>query len=241
MWHCAIRSEFRRAAAGQVEGVALVAAILAIGLLSAVALGMAIVASTEPAVAANTEGILAAVCAADAGLAIAAIELQDIPDWTAVLSGAVGSAALARGDTSIDLPDGRRLDLARHTNVLNCGRPTGCTAARLDESTADRPWGRNNPRWRLYGEASTAELWGSEGSAPPFALAVWVADDPAEHDSMPSVDGGAEDGHPSDGRGIMAIRAESFGPRGAHAARAGTVVRLAGETVVRLANQGPGT
>lgn len=232
MWRCATRVE---------TGVALVAAILAIALVSAIALGMAIIAGTEPAIAANSDGALAAGYVADAGLAISAIELRDVPDWSAVLGGAIRSAILTGSDSVIALPDGRTVDLVRWTNLLNCGRASGCTDGQIDEPSAERPWGRNNPRWRVFGHATTADLWGGSASPTVFHLAVWIGDDPAEEDDLPLVDAPSGGEPPLPGSGIMRVRAESFGPRGAHATRTGTVLRLHGTSDVRLANrQGSG-
>jgi hypothetical protein len=56
-----------------------------------------------------------------------------------------------------------------------------------------------------------------------YYVVVFVADDPSENDNNPALDGGApaprEHGAPpatNPGRGILAMRAEAFGPRGAH-------------------------
>ncbi|MEW5984475.1 MAG: hypothetical protein AB1806_19160 [Acidobacteriota bacterium] len=219
------------------EGVALVAAVLALGLVSAIALGMAILASTDPAIAANSEGAAAAGYAAEAGLVIAAAELQDIPDWSAVLAGTIRSAVLSDSQAALTLPDGRLLDLVRVTHVLNCGRPTVCTAGQLDQPTAERPWGRNNPRWRVYGHASTGDLWGGDELLPSFHVVAWVGDDPAEEDGAPETDDASEEVPFRGGGGIIYVRTESFGPRGAHAARTGTVLRVPGTPVVRIAAQ----
>jgi hypothetical protein len=228
MWHCATRVE---------TGVALVAAILALALVSAIALGMAIIAGTEPIIAANSEGALAAGYTADAGLAIAVAEMRDVSDWSAVLAGAIRSTTLTTSGSIIALPDGRPLDLVRHTNLLNCGRVVGCTDGLLDEPSAERPWGRNNPRLRVFGHASTVDLWGGTAQLAPFHLVVWIGDDPAEEDGSPLVDALSGGDPPRSGSGIMRIRTESFGPRGAHATRTGTILRHPGTSEVRVANQ----
>jgi len=125
---------------------------------------------------------------ADAGLVIAAAEMRSASDWSAVLTGAIRSTILTASGSVIALPDGRTLDLVRQTNLLNCGRAAGCTDGQLDETVAERPWGRNNPRLRVFGHAPTADLWGGTAQLAPFHLVVWIGDDPAEEDGSPLVD-----------------------------------------------------
>lgn len=216
------------------------AAILALGLVSAIVTGMAVIASTEPAIAANSEGLAAAGYLAEAALEMVAAELQDVPDWSAVVGGAVRSTVLTGVGTTLPLPDGRSFDVIRHTNLMNCGRVAGCTAGQMDEPTADRPWGHNNPRWRIFGQATTGDLWERECEGWRFWVVAWVADDPAEGDGAPDVDAGSDDDPLPAGSGIISVRAESFGPRGAHATRTGTILRCPGTSRVRIANRTSG-
>ena len=46
---------------------------------------------------------------------------------------------------------------------------------------------------------------------------MWIADDAAENDDNPSKDGDpSPSGNPNGGAGVLTLRAESFGPMGAH-------------------------
>lgn len=228
MWRCAIRSD---------TGVALLAAILALGLISAMALSMAMIASTEPAIAAYGEGAAAAGYLADAAMVVVAVELQAIPDWSAALGGTVRSSVLGDASSTVRLPDGRVLDLTVETNRLNCGRASGCTDGQMDMATDTRPWGRNNPRWCLYGHAWLPDLQPGHAGLPPFHIVAWVGDDPAERDDDPTVDEPPEgDPRPFGGR-IIRVRTASFGPRGASAARTGSMLRRPDAAGVRMASR----
>ena len=87
------------------------------------------------------------------------------------------------------LGDGSIVDLVQATSLAN-GEP--------------RPWGANNPVWRLF-----AFGW----LGPKTYVIAWVGDDFAENDGDPLTDGG---GKANPGSGILAVRAEAFGVGGAH-------------------------
>ena len=79
-------------------------------------------------------------------------------------------------------------------------------------TTLRRPWGPNNPVWRVHACAPLARLLPDAGVDSAQYVVVMVADDPSENDGDPRQDGSAEN---NPGRGIIIIRAEAFGPRGA--------------------------
>src|SRR5205814_724562 len=134
--------------------------------------------------------------------AIAERVLNDLAaaDWTAVVVGAVRS-------TFIDGPPvgtrtvhaGTSIDLVRAVNLANCQKSTACTVSELDAVTAQRPWGVNNPRWQLFGYGRMRDLLPSSAIDVPWYAILLAGDDPA---------------HAAD---VIAVRAEAFGPRGAHA------------------------
>ena len=64
----------------------------------------------------------------------------------------------------------------------------------------------------------------------PFYLAVWIADDSADCDNDPNIDGGAPVApHASNsGAGVLTLRAEAFGPAGTHRVIEATIARTAG-------------
>jgi hypothetical protein len=202
-----------------VRGVALVGAMLLVMLLSAIGLGLVLTASLEPAIAANFENGLAATNAAETALTMIAHDLVDLDDWTQALTGSWTPPSLAfpAGD-DLQLPDGTHVSLAGLTHVANCGHIEPCTLSEPQAVTLDRPWGPNNPLWRVAGLAREDQL-ATITLGPPVQTVVWVGDDPSETDGDPQIDGGpspAEPGAPSWGRAALLLRAESFGSRGSH-------------------------
>jgi hypothetical protein len=156
--------------------------------------------------------------------------------------GGVRSAApssFSDGTSSAVLADGRTLDLLKMTNLLNCPHvfppsATPCTATQMDHAAGERPWGSNNPRWRLYANGRLSVM--AAGIDSPLYVTVWVADDPAETDGDPARDG-TEASNP--GAGVLQVRSEAFGSGGARRAveatlgRAGARLRIISWRLVR--------
>jgi len=101
----------------------------------------------------------------------------------------------------------------------------------MDRVSAERPWGNNNPRWRVYACGALADL---ALAASPFYVVLLAADDPLETDGNPLADG------TSAGHDVLLLRGEAFGPGGIHsvveltAARAEDgSIRVLGWRVVR--------
>ena len=189
------------------RGAALLAAILAISLFSALGLALALSSSVERLAAANHEDAVSLLNAADAALELAARELAEVADWNAILDGRSRSA-IVDGP-----PEGVRrvsadsvVDLTGLTNDLTCGRPAGCTNADRMAFTLERPWGPNNPWWRpfLYGPLAAAS---TPRQARPVYVVVWLGDDGGEVDGNALVDGGGAAG---EGRYIVRARAAAF-------------------------------
>jgi hypothetical protein len=226
------------------DGIALIVALLATVVLSALGLSLMVMASTEAVIAGNYRDAVEAFHAADAGLERVIAELAMTPDWAAVLGapGGVRSAApssFSDGTSSAVLADGRTLDLLKMTNLLNCPHvfppsATPCTAAQMDHAAGERPWGSNNPRWRLYANGRLSVV--AAGIDSPLYVTVWVADDPAETDGDPARDG-TEASNP--GAGVLQVRSEAFGSGGARRAveatlgRAGARLRIISWRLVR--------
>ncbi len=198
------------------SGVALVLALMAVLLLSALGFTLVLTTSTEAMIAANYANAQEGLYAADAASERAMSGLLTVADWNAVLDGSTAPAC-ADGPPggARTLADGSTLDLAQVVNRANCGKPTPCSASDLTgNSTGDRPWGANNPVWRLYECGPVNDLAPTGTTNSPFYGVVLVADDPAETDDDPASDG--EDPATNPGSGVLALRAEAFGPRGAH-------------------------
>ena len=189
----------------------LLIALMSLVVLSALGTSLAVVMHTELRVAANYSASRETMYAADGALQIAVQEMLTVPDWNALLSsGALSGVVDGPPSGKRQLGDGSTVDLTQATNLAN-GEP--------------RPWGANNPVWRLF-----AFGWLGTGT---YVIA-WVGDDFAENDGDPSTDGG---GAANPGAGIIAIRAEGFGVGGAHAMLEATVRRdtgVGGGPIVRM-------
>ena len=206
-------------------GMALVIALMAMLLLMALGLTLVLNTATEAAIAGHFRVNQEALYAADAGLERVMDELGSAADWNAMLRG-VNRSAFVDGAPSgaRTLSDGSTIDLAKATNLLNCGHAGSCTAAEMDASTADRPWGVNNPRWSLYAFGLLSTLVSTGTINSNMYVAVWVSDDQSDNDNDPTTDG---DDASNPGRGVITIHAEAFGPAGTHKVLEATVGRPA--------------
>jgi hypothetical protein len=153
--------------------------------------------------------------AADAALALASRELAALPDWTPVVDGSVRSALIDAPLPGVRaIPGGSTIDVPRLTNELTCARSTPCSDARVRAVTAERPWGRNNPRWQPF-VYTPLEAVVTLAGAPPVYVVVWLGDDPLEADDDPQTDGG---GALHEGRFVVRARVAAFGAGGARRA-----------------------
>jgi hypothetical protein len=138
-----------------------------------------------------------------------------------LLTGAVQSAFIDGAPTGVrTLPDGSTLDLSQAANLANCQKVTTCSSADMDLSTTERPWAANNPRWQLYAYGNLSDMVPTETVNSPYYVIVMVADDPSETDNNP-----LQDAVSGLSAGVIALRAEAFGPRGAHKVIEMTVAR----------------
>ena len=84
----------------------------------------------------------------------------------------------------------------------------------------------NNPRWKLYAYGKLADIAAAGSIESPYYVVALVADDPSENDGDPAHDGSGAVGVPNPGAGVLVVRAEAFGPRGAHRIVDATVARI---------------
>ena len=136
------------------------------------------------------------------------------------------------GTLAPTLPDGRTLNLQSATNMINCNKTSACSDADMDANDGERQWSKNNPRFRLFAWGPVNDLNPTPTLNSPFYVAVWIADDGAENDDNPSLDGGpasavwqADGMDKNSGSGVLTLRAEAFGPGGAHRVIETTVAR----------------
>jgi Tfp pilus assembly protein PilX len=204
------------------RGIALIMVILLTAFLSALGMGLLLAVFMDRLASGNMAGSVAMLYAADAAIELAARDLSQEADWDSVLSGArLSSLTDGSPDGMRDIPGGGAIDLTASTNVLNCGKATNCTTAQMNANSQERPWGANNPRWRLYAFGPMDQF---TQFAQPVAsyLAVWVADDGREEDGDPLADA-VEEG--DSGHGIVRVHAEAFGIAGSRRAIEAELVR----------------
>jgi hypothetical protein len=204
------------------SGIALLMVMLVTSFLSALGFGLMLAVFMDRLATGNMAGSAAMFYAADGGVEFAARELAQEADFDVVLSGGRRSA-FADGAPSgtRSLPGGDAVDLTASTNMLNCGKPTTCTAAQMNANSNERPWGANNPRWQLFAYGPMEQFTGIARPAACY-LAVWIGDDVREQDGNPSVDAAAgETGH-----GIVRVHSEAFGMAGSRRAIEAELARV---------------
>lgn len=209
------------------RGAALLTCLLALVLLSAVGSALVLGATTNVFLSANAGASSEALAASHAVLERTVAELILAPDLTSVLTGAWPSqftdgapAGRRRG------PDGTTIDLAEVLSSAGCATGTPCSAADLDAVSPRRPWGPRNPHWRLfsYGQLDGVTAMGARGE--PLYVVSLVADDQADGDGDPLRDATLLGSLPSPGAGVVLVRGEAFGHRGAHRIVEGAVLRV---------------
>ncbi len=216
-------------------GAVLVIVTLAMLVLLSLGLALSLGASLESVIAGGHVATLEARHAAEAGLSRAAADLGVIPDWNLALAGALQSGFFqCGGGGTHQLSFGGSVDVDAIASQANCGRSAGCTAADLVEVTEERPWGIDNPVWRLFACGRLDALIPAGGSAPPFYLVVLLADNGGDGDGNPWADA---DGGRGAGAGLVWLRAVAAGPAGSRATLQAAIERdpgAAGSGRIRL-------
>ena len=201
---------------------------------------LVVMTSSESIIAANFRTRSEGLYAADAALERVLGELGTVPDWTPLLGGAVQSAFVDGppiGDRA--LPDGSTIDLARLLAMLNCGTITACSDGAMNQVTRDRPWGPNNPRWQLYGYGRLSDLMPTASVNSPYYVVVHDRRrfvrarrrrHPGRRHALWRCGPGQDAGDPpawscNPGTGVLELRAEAFGPGGAHTVVEMTIAR----------------
>jgi hypothetical protein len=193
------------------RGIALILVMLVTSFLSALGLGLMLAVFMDRLATGNMAGSVAMLYAADAGIELAARDLAQMDNWDAVLTGAEQGSVTDGAPSGVrDVPGGGTVDLTATTNVLNCGKVTTCTTAQMNANSTERPWGTNNPRWRLFAYGPMAQFSQLVRPAPCY-LAVWIGDDPREQDGNPLSD---QPNANQPGHGIVRVHAETFGAAG---------------------------
>lgn len=212
--------------------MALVLVLMVMMLMTALGSALMLTTMTEGRIASNYRDGTEALYAADAAVERVIQDILTVPDWNSMLAaGPNGQTSAAQsafvdgapGDGWRTLPDGSRLNLLHATNMLNCGKTAvACTDTDMAVITDERPWAANNPQWKLYAHAPITDVLPTPDVNSLFYVVVWVADDPSENDNLPLKDGEVpptcDQTKPetcvNGGRGVIAMRAQSYGPGG---------------------------
>jgi hypothetical protein len=201
-------------------GIALVAVLLVSSLVFVLVTGLLLALSIAHMVVRNHRESMVLARAAETGLVLAARHAEDA-SWDALLGGLVQAPGVDGAPGGVrTIEGGAAIALDDETSRLTCGLPGGCSDADRQVVTTARPWGANNPDWRLflYGPLATLGSW---RYPPPVYLLVWVGDDGREVDGNPRVDGGAG----TSGAGVLRVHAMAIGRDGARQAVEAELVR----------------
>jgi hypothetical protein len=203
------------------DGVALLIALVAMLLLTALGIAVTMTTLTETKISSNYRGGSESLYAADAAVERVMQDILTAPDWDQILNGTVTSSFVDGPPFGVKEIPGGRLDLNEATNIVRCGK-TVCSDADMTAYTLDRPWGANNPRWTPYAWGPLSEMLPTGTINAATYVVVWIADDPAENDNDPLRDGGMRpncqlpqcDPSVNPGRGVISMLAHAYGPGG---------------------------
>jgi hypothetical protein len=197
------------------SGSALIIALMAMMLLTALAATVIMVTNTETKIASNYSSAQEALYAADAAIERVVSDLLMVPRWNDILAGTAHSA-FVDGDMAAQktLPGGGLITLC----CANASA-TGQLQAVTDDANL---WGANNPTWRLFAWGPLRSILPDEVDSSMY-VAVWIADDPAETDDNPL----------ADGNGTLTLRAEAYGPSGSMKIVEATVARTSSTEIER--------
>ena len=194
------------------DGAALVIALMAVLLLTALGAAVVMVTNTETRISANYKNSQEALYAADAAVERVVQDLLMVPRWNDILAGTAQSAFVDGGLTdSKQLPGGGMIRIDTATQQLQT------------DSDASAQWGANNPQWRPFAWGPISDMLPGNVIDSPMYVAVWIADDPAESDGDPA----------ADTNGTLTLHAEAFGPAGTRKVIEVTVARTSSTEIER--------
>ncbi|HSK08581.1 MAG TPA: pilus assembly PilX N-terminal domain-containing protein [Vicinamibacterales bacterium] len=191
------------------RGVALIIVLLATMLLTALAVSLVLLTSSETLLTANYRNSHEALYAADAAVERVVQDLLTVPQWNDLLSAGLQSS-FTEGPTTVTLDDGTRVDVTRERDRVQA------------ETNRLNIWGPNNPVWQVYAYGPMSSML-PEGVPTGAFVMVLVGDDPSEDDSNPSIDS----------NGVLTLHAEAWGSGGARKVVEVTVARTASTEIER--------
>lgn len=205
------------------QGIALIVALLSMMLLTALGMALSLTTTTERRISGNYRDGVETLYAADAAVERVMQDVLTVPDWNRIVDGTVTSSFVDGAPGARTLPDGSQLNLLEATAMARCGK-LSCSAADMDAYTKERPWGPNNPRWQLYAYGKLEDIIQTQTINSNVYVIVWMADDPADNDDNPLLDGGTANGA-NPGTGVLSMLAYAYGPTGARRMIETTVAR----------------
>jgi hypothetical protein len=172
------------------QGSGVLLAMIVMGTMLALGLGLVAVSSTERAIAGNHQAGVEALYAAEALAEYVLTELASDASWSPALTGERHSAFLDP-TSQPTTPWNEALDLSAITTRI--------------QQQSDATWsaGLDTPQWRVFAAGPLETLVGS-GNIGSMFLIAWVADDVADADADPG----------ADNNGLVMIRAQAVGPAG---------------------------
>src|SRR5438477_4394470 len=114
------------------RGAALIVALMAMLLLSALGLALVLSTTTESTITGNFRYGQEALYAADSGVERVMDDLLTVPDWNKILDGTIRSAFIDGAPSGTrTMGDGTTIDLTQATNMANCGHVATCSVAEM--------------------------------------------------------------------------------------------------------------
>lgn len=191
------------------RGVALVIVLLSTMLLTALAISLVLLTSSETLLTANYRNAHESLYAADAAVERVVQDLLTVSQWNDLLSGAVQSS-FVEGSTTTTLADGTSIDVNRERDRVQA------------ETDSLDVWGTNDPVWRVYSYGPMANML-PEGIETDAYVMVLIGDDPSESDGNPL----------ADSNGVLTLHAEAWGAGGARKVVEVTVARTSSTEIER--------
>jgi Tfp pilus assembly protein PilX len=209
------------------EGIALIIALMATMLLTALGMTLVLMSNTETMISANFRNSQEALYAADAATERVVQDLLLIPRWNDILAAGATSRDCGAGltvnesatpsgfiDTTLT-PTIAGSNLSLDLMKATCNLQSGTNGSAI--------WGTNNPTWRLFAWGKMKDLLPNNVIDSQMYLVVWVADDPADGDGDPL----------ADTNGVLTVHAEAYGPSGARKTVEVTVAKTSSTEIER--------
>ncbi len=186
------------------RGVALIVALMASMLLTALGMALIMVTDTENMITANYRNNNEALYAADAAVERVVQDLLLVPDWNRIWSENLKSSFIDNSNCT-----GTADTVAGRINL------TAATTQLQNQTNAENLWGANNPVWRPYACGAIRDLLPDQTLESTMYAVIWTGDDPSETDGNPQ----------ADANGVLTLHAEAYGAGGTRKVIEVTVAR----------------